>query len=348
MYYCRMMPHADSRSGGALPVLIARTDRVRPATAHALAMTVLLAVAFTIFAGFTTQFQGIRRGSPWLNDPYNCVVSLTMLIEPMLAALIGVRAALNHCAKPVPVFRVRQLLRAGLVSTVLVAATIAVDGLAAALRVDHPLWNGDTSWMIAALIPLAVGVLATFLALVRACRLLPRQVGEPDGDWLEDLAPVVALGSRRLADQLGRSSLIPFIRKHIIAFAAGASITSAILVVGALAVGERWTDPFLVVFALVLYSDAVFAFCLICNVVLQIAVPSRTGGSALWLGVVAGSLAAQLIFAVRDSIWADFGGVRGSQAVWQLTLLCLSGALVVGAAAGFIRSGHRRRPPSPT
>jgi hypothetical protein len=48
----------------------------------------LIAEALTVFS---TQIHAVRMDSPWQDDPYNVVLSVTVFAVPALAAAIGLR-----------------------------------------------------------------------------------------------------------------------------------------------------------------------------------------------------------------------------------------------------------------
>jgi len=113
----------------------------RPAAARALRVSLVVAALFTVWAYVGTQVQAVRAGSPWQDDPYDALVSLTQFLVPVLAALVLARMWLCRRFEPLPLFRLRQLLRGAQVTTGLVAATVAVDWVAAAARADQSLWD---------------------------------------------------------------------------------------------------------------------------------------------------------------------------------------------------------------
>src|SRR5690349_5461513 len=188
---------------------------------RALWATAGMVVVFTAFAVVTTQVKTVRAGSPWQDDPYDGVVSFTVFLVPALAFLIAARVALTRNRLMEPVYR------ASLVAGALVAATAVTDWVAVALRADSPLWNGWTPWLIGALGAVTV-VTAVVVPVVWQAR---RRVADadPPGDWLADL-PLPAKA---------------FVRRHIVAIAALASLAGSLAITTAEAVGEGWTSPLL-------------------------------------------------------------------------------------------------------
>ena len=293
----------------------------RRAVALALWVSIAGAVAFTVFALLTTRVRAIRAGSPWQDDPYDGVVSFTQFLVPALAVLVAVRATLCRRREPQPRFRVGQLLRAASVCTLLVAATTATDWLAVVLGADRPLWNGETRWLILALVPLAALAVAGFLTQWRAAhRLPPRGAGGDDGDWLDDLAAVAdrmaahlpPLRGRRL--RFGRGGLVPYLRRHVTVITATLSLAAGLALTTAEALGEGWTSPLLVLTGTAIGTGGFLGFGVVCNAVLRIAVPRDTGtghqpavGSArraARAAAVTGCLALPVAAVLRDAVWS--------------------------------------------
>ncbi|MFG2918838.1 hypothetical protein ACGF0D_38880 [Kitasatospora sp. NPDC048298] len=322
----------------------------RPASAAALLTSAAGAAAFTLFAYLTTQVRVVRAGSPWQDDPYDAVVTFTMFFVPLLGVLGAARARLCRRDRPLPRYRVEQVLRASLVCTLLVAATLATDWAAVAARADRASWDGGTPWLIASLLPLT-GVMAESLLLHRrAIRRLPRPApGAEDagGDWLDDLAPFVNLlaaprsrAGRAFAAPLGRGEVLGFVRRHFSPLAAAAALAAGLLVATGLASGEGWPGVLLFAMETAVFAGGTFAFVMICNSVLRLAAPppvSRTR-RAVRIATTAGALALPVSLALRDTVWRllGLGDQVDSIGQWAaVTLACavLTGALTFGVAA---------------
>jgi hypothetical protein len=145
----------------------------RPVVSSALLAAVINAVVFTVFAYVTTQVKAVRHGSPWQDDPYNTVVTFTMFFVPIVTALIVLRIPLCRRDEPLPLHRATQLLRAAVVSALLLSATSVTDWAAVLARADHPLWNSRTPWLIGALALMSVSAGLNWVVLARTRRLLP-------------------------------------------------------------------------------------------------------------------------------------------------------------------------------
>ncbi|MFD8786474.1 hypothetical protein [Kitasatospora sp. NPDC059599] len=328
----------------AVPVLSVG-HRARPVTATALWTSVAGAGVFTAFAYVTTQVRVVRAGSPWQGDPYDMVVTFTIFFVPMLGALGPVRALLCRRGEPVPLYRVEQILRAALVCTLLVAATVATDWVAVAARADRELWNSGTPWLIGSLVPLTGVVVAGLLLHRRAVRLLPRTSGgsrrQVGGDWLGDVVPLVnalarhSSAARGLAARRGLGDAVDFIRHHFTVFAAAAALGAGLLVATGLAVGEGWQGSLLFAVETTVFAGGTFAFLEVCNSVLRLTAPRTVSGArrAARIGATAGAAVLPLSLALRDAVWRALGLGGQVDSIGRWAVVTLAGALLTGAIA---------------
>ncbi|MEU4115707.1 hypothetical protein AB0F71_14560 [Kitasatospora sp. NPDC028055] len=332
----------------------------RPAAAAALSTSAAGAAAFTLFAYLTTQVRPVRAGSPWQGDPYDAVVTFTMFFVPLLGALGAARALLCRRDRPLPHYRIEQVLRAGLVCTLLVAATLATDWAAVAARADRASWDGDTPWLIASLLPLTGVTAGNLLLHRRAIRRLPKPVrgaedtgGTEDtgGDWLDDLAPLATLLAdprsrtwRALAALIGRAKVLDFVRLRFTLLAAAAAVAAGLLVATGMASGEGWPGVLLFTVETAVFAGGTFAFVMICNSVLRFAAPPpvSTTSRAARIAATAGALTLPVALALRDTAWQLLGlgdqvDSIGQWAAATLAFALLTGALTFGATATAIR-----------
>jgi dienelactone hydrolase len=335
------------------------------AAVTALWVSVAGAAAFTVFAFLTTQVHAVRAGSPWQDDPYDGVVSFTQFVVPALAVLTVTRARLLGGGGPQPVFRVAQLLRAALVCTLLVTATVVTDWLAVTVRADHRLWNHTTPWLITALVPLTAAVAAGLLTQRRAFRRLPpRDARGPEGDWLDDLpalteapAPFLPRSARRLAGVMSRADVTGFARRHVLTLAAAAALLSGVVLSTGMTLGEHWTDPLLFGTATAIGAGGFFSLFMVCNTALRIVVPhandatpvarpSRTHRSAR-IATVAGALALPASAVLRGGIrpmLGTGGQVPGPVALATITFTGAATTTLVVFGTVLILSRPARRP----
>ncbi|MBD0689752.1 hypothetical protein [Streptomyces sp. CBMA123] len=319
----------------------------RPAATAALLTSAAGAAAFTLFAYLTTQVRVVRAGSPWQDDPYDAVVTFTMFFVPLLGALGAARALLCRRDRPLPRYRIEQVLRAARVCTLLVAATLATDWAAVVLRADRAAWGGGTPWLIASLLPLTGVAAESLMFQHQAIRRLPEpargaECGAERGDWLDDLAPLANLlvaphwrTGRALAALIGRSDVLGFVRLRFAPLAAVAALAAGLLVATGLARGEGWPGALLFAVETAVFAGGTFAFVMICNSVLRFAAPppaSRRRRAAR-VAATAGALALPVSLALRDTVWRLLGLGEQVDSLGLWTALTLAGALLTGALA---------------
>lgn len=317
-------------------------DRPLTGTVGAVAASLGAAAVFEVLTVLETQDQAVRAASPWRDDPYNTAVSLAVFTVPALALLIGLRLLAWWC--PGGYDRGRQLLRAAAVMTALAGLTAACEWAAVAVRAHRSSWSGRTGLLIAGLAAQTL-LLAVAVALL-ARRRRPR--GYPAGwqhDWLADVTEACALipvvrrwPARRAAG---------WVRRHAMRVFAAASLLAAAGVTGALAVGERWTSPLLIGWAVTAETAAFLAFCVISNAVACfIARPPRSPARrAAEAAVVSGGVAVQLAIAFHDPLWHLVRG-RPLASASDLAVLTLGPGAAAALAAAAFRLWRLRRPPT--
>jgi hypothetical protein len=317
----------------------------------ALTASVLNAVVFTAFAFVTTQAKVLRNGSPWQDDPYDTVVTFTMFFVPIIAALIVLRVPLCRRNEPLPLYRVKQLLRASCASALLVTATFVTDWVAVIVRADRSLWDSGTPWLIAALGLVSLPAAGEWFMQYRARRLLPHQGDDQvHGDWLDDARLVVQLVAARLprpagrlAAWLGRSDAVVRIRDRFTLIVAAASLVAGLAVATALARENGFSRLF--ISETLWFAGGMYAFGTVCDAVLQLTVRQARGRlrQAVHVAVTAGALALPVSLALRESLWT-FAGFSGTvDTPGSSTVLTIVSALLTSAIAfvGTMAWSHR-------
>ena len=147
--------------------VLAVGDPRRPAIGRAVFGTLLAAAVFSAGTGPVKQIAPLYDHAPWLNDPFDTAVSFAMFFVPFIAACCLARVSLCRRSEPLPVTRVRDLLRGCRVVLAAAAATLVAEWISVAIGENRAQWNGAT-W-------LQVGLLALMTALtVRAAVSLRR------------------------------------------------------------------------------------------------------------------------------------------------------------------------------
>jgi hypothetical protein len=305
-----------------------------------LLVSVLNAVVFTVFAYVTTQVKPVRHVSPWQDDPYDSVVSHTMFFVPIVTALIVMRMLVDCRNRPLPLDRATQLLRATLISAVLVTATYAADCVAVIARADRAMWDGGTRWLISALAVASLPTWVTWAKLARMRGLLPRPSDDGVlGDWLDDALPLVNLLAARLppagriAEWLERRDAAGWIRRRFTLVVAVASLFAGLAVATALARENEFGRLFFC--DTVWFAGGMYAFGMISNAILRLAVQQCRGRvhQAVHIAIIAGAAALPVSLGLRHSILAatGLGGIRSTPG--SITVLTSVSALLIAAAA---------------
>jgi hypothetical protein len=319
-------------------------DQPLAGTVGTVAASLGAAAVFEVLTVLETQDQAVRAASPWQDDPYDTAVSLAVFTVPALALLIGLR--LLAWQWPGGYDRSRQLVRAAAVLTALAGLTTACEWTAVAVRAHRSSWTGRTSLLIAGLA--AQTLLLAVAAVLLARRRRPRgSSARWQHDWLADVTGACALipvvrrwPARRTAD---------WVRAHAMRVFTAASLLAAAGVSGALAVGERWTSPLLISWAVTAETMAFLAFCVISNAAACfIARPPRSPARrAAEAAMVSGGVAVELAIAFHDPLWHLVRG-RPLTSAADLAVLTLGpGAAVVLVAAAFLLWRQRRPPGAP-
>jgi hypothetical protein len=279
------------------------------------------AVVFEALTVFATQDKTVRAASPWQDDPYDVFVSISLFTVPMLALVIGLR--LLAWRAPGGQDREQQTIRAAGALTALIMLTVVfewaalLDGAHAADR------NGWTAVLTAGLVATSILtlVLTVMVVLGRAPRGSARRW---QTDWLGDV--LVVCQRVPVLRRWAQPELADWVRRQAMAVFVILSFFAAVVIIGALAHGEHWTDPLLIGWALAIETSSNLVFCIISNAVAGfIARPPRTRlRRRVETAVVVGCIAAQITTAFRDAIW----GALGRGAVTAVTTLV---GLTIGA-----------------
>lgn len=269
-----------------------------------IAMSLGAASLFEVLTVLGTQATTIRVASPWQDDPYDAVVSGAQFTAPVLGLVIGLR--LMVWRSPGGPDRAQQTLRAAAVMTALVAMTVGFEWAAVAGGAQRPSWSGWTGLLLAGLVATSLLVLVVVVLLVR-CRYPRGSAARWRHDWLGD---VILLSERLpIIRRWATPRATTWVRLHALRVFALVSVLAAALVIGALAVGEQWTDPLLIGWALGIEATSNLAFCVISNAIAGfIARPPRNRARRVSeTAIVVGCVTVQVMVAFRDALWALIG-----------------------------------------
>ncbi|GAB2443632.1 hypothetical protein [Nocardia tengchongensis] len=292
-------------------------------------------VCFVALTWTTTQAKSVRSASPWQTDPYDVVVSFTEFVVPAMLLLMALRMLLWRTGRhrSQPAFRAAQLVRAATATTGLVAVTVASDWIAVVVGANHAVWTKPTT-------PVLIGALAVLTAATAAGLMVQRKAVRQllpdrshDGDWLDDIEPLATRlwGGRAVVGPVCYRSITAFIRRHDIAVPAAAAMAAGTAIAGLQAHGEKWTDPTLVLFAVVVATSGFFGMAMLVNhliVFITPASPLNRKGRAVRAAVTAAALGIPAAVAVRATLFYLLGGVIGHTPSGLLLLVTGCGVIV--------------------
>jgi hypothetical protein len=231
------------------------------------------------------------------------------------------------------------------------------DGGKAGQR-DRPHRASWTNWTAALIGGLAV---VTALAVTVAVLLArARRAGMTGQEWEHDwLGDVVLLCARLpVVRRWATEPRAAWVRGHaLIVFLALSALAGAAEITG-MVIGEHWTDPLLIGWAIIVAGAGDLAFCVISNAVAGFIArpPRRRGQRVTETAVVAGCVAVLIAVAFRASIWC-LGSRHPLDAVVPVVALTLGAgvaAAAITAVIAFLRtpprpsSGSASHAPSPT
>src|SRR5271165_4312280 len=108
--------------------------------------TLALAALFFAFVAPLKQVKAVYDHAPWLNDPFDTVISFMMFFVPVIAFSCVPRVSLCRRSEPLAVTRVRDLLRSCRVMPGAVTLTLASEWVSVAIGANRSQWN-ETTWL---------------------------------------------------------------------------------------------------------------------------------------------------------------------------------------------------------
>jgi hypothetical protein len=193
----------------------------------------LLAGVFFLYTAPVKESPGLFNHAPWLNDPFDTVISFMMFFVPLIGGFCVPRLLLCRRSEPLPAVRVRDLLRGCRVVLAGISLTLSAEWVSVIVRDNRSQWNGATWLQIGLLTAMSTAAIAVIREL--------RRVGLPGGaeqhspsspDWLADSFLLVKEHSQLLGPvrrpvlgllNLTEHRLARAIRRHPLWAALGAS-----------------------------------------------------------------------------------------------------------------------------
>ncbi|MGH7693108.1 MAG: hypothetical protein ACREOA_10405 [Candidatus Dormibacteria bacterium] len=307
----------------------------------------LWAVAFFVPLTATKAVPSVYHHAPWLNDPYDVVISFTMFFVPLAAACLAVQVLLCVRSEALSVRRVGAILRASRVIVFAAAIEIVTDWVALGLGANRAAWTGAQTGLEVSLLALATATTAiACLFLVRAPRL-PGGMSRPQQgevtDWLGDAVILARRESRRLGSyahlairlvEWSEEAVLPRMRRHPVWTAAGASAAFSLTVLGWQAYREDYLTSVALI-AICLGFCGMFAFTMGAGSYFGLIASTRPSCGIERRGIdasVVGCGAAILALAFRKFLWPIVGSDSSSAGPSQFALL-VGGAVLLSFAA---------------
>lgn len=175
-------------------------DPRRPAIRSTVFDTLWASAFFVVFAA-TKEIKPIYNHAPWLNDPYDTVLTFAMFFVPLIAACLLVQITLCRRAEPLLASRVVAILRGCRVVVTVIAIELLSGWVSLALGANKPQWTVPATGLeISLLVLSSLVTLRVALGLLRLPRLpqIAHVPGAEPADWIGDAVKVVKRESRRL------------------------------------------------------------------------------------------------------------------------------------------------------
>ncbi len=321
--------------------VLAVDDPRRPFIRRAVFGAIWAAAVFFVLTA-TKEVKAVYGHSPWLNDPYDTVISFTMFFVPLVTACLLVQVSLCLRSEPLSTARVVAIVRGCRVALGAIVVDLASAWLAVFLGANESHWTLPATGAEIGLLVAATAAAALAVAhLVRVPRLpapVP-QYGAEGPDWLGDAVTMVRRESRRLgplhhiassAADRAEQSVVRRVRRHPIGAAAIASAVFGVTVFGWQGYREGYFLS-VTLLAMALGFCAMFGFLVPAGSYFGLVRGSRPvcGAKRRVLDAsVAGCAAAILALAFRNSLWWLVGSASGAAGPSQFAVLT-GGAVLV-------------------
>lgn len=346
------------------PGAIAVGDPARPVIGRAMFRTLLAAAAFVVFGYGLKQIRPLYLHTPWMNDPYDAFVSVTIFFVPLVAGLSAARIVLCRTSQPLPVQRVLDLLRGGRLVVATVTITLLADWASVALRANRANWDAASGLEIGLLAVTSVVTARAAVALRRASARVPVTGGpaawagpgpaEAAPDWLGDILLAARVHIRLPGPWHGRADraarwadrrLATLIRRHPLVAAAALSAGFGLAIAGVQAFGEGMPPGQVSALYFIVSAGAMYAFIAGGGAYLGLVRserPSRGVRRRLADAGAAACAALPIAIAFRYALW----GLAGAPAetlrhIWSLLLVSGTAAAVGAFTAESLAGTHR-------
>lgn len=182
--------------------MIAIGDPRRLMVRRAIVVTLVVAAVFFVFTAPVKQVKPLYDHAPWLNDPYDTIVSFMMFFVPFIAICCLVRVLACRTCEPLPYLRVVDLLRGCRVVIVCVALTLLSEWIAVVVGANQAQRDVATWLQVGLLVVMTVLTGTSAVAVRRAATPIPRvnADGTTTADWVTDMVVIAKWQSGRLGE----------------------------------------------------------------------------------------------------------------------------------------------------
>ena len=332
------------------PTVLPVGEPSRPSIRRAVFGTLWAVAVFFVFTA--TKETKIYDNAPWLNDPYDTVISFTMFLVPLVGAFLLVQVSLYLRSEPLSVARVVSILRACRVAVGAILVELLSAWVAVMLGANESRWTpGSTGLEVGLLLVATVVATIAIVCLARVPRLSPHRAhrDEAEPDWFGDAVAVAKRESRWLGSL--RRSAIPIldwcdrtllreVRRHPVITAAVTSAGFGIAVFGWQGYREGYR-PLVTLLSMGLGFCGMFAFLIPAGSyfgLVRSTNPSRgLRRRVLDASVIAGA-AAIVALAFRGNLWGIIGSNGNAAGPSQLAVLEAGAVLLAFTIALIVES----------
>ena len=309
-------------------------DPGRLAAGRAIRRTLACAAVFSVVTGPVKETPVLYDHAPWLNDPYDTVVSFAMFFVPLLTVGCAGRVLLCRRKEPVPATRIGDLLRGGRVLLAAVAVTSVSEWISLAAGANRAQWNGATWVQVDMLAAISVLAIHAGRAQVRAASPRKRESATGAGtvDWLTDVLALAERGSTQLGPfgihvlrtvRWADRNLVSVARRHPVRGAAVIAALFGLVIGGAQSVSEG-CFALDALTAVLLLGGGMYALLMAAGNYLGVVRSGQRLAGARRRAADASVLACAgtlVVFAFRNSLWWIVGSNGGAAGIPQLWLL---------------------------
>jgi hypothetical protein len=310
-----------------------------------------LAGVFFLCTAPVKQAPGLYDHAPWLNDPFDTMISFMMFFVPLIALLCIPRLLLCRRSEPLPAVRVQDLLRGCRVIAAGVALTLITEWISVVIGENRAQWNDATWLQAAALVMISAATGWVIRQLHRAG--LPKTAGsesQPGADWLEDTLRLLRQRSGRLGplSQPARSLLAGSdrvltgtLRRHPLLACLAACAVFGIGVGVNQGIRESYFLPVTVVTCVLLTAGMFGLLSAAGSYLGLIRAADRLHGTRRRMAnaAVTTSIGILIPFAMRDHLWWLVGSSNADAGISQLVQLLTIFAVAIFAATYALEAG---------